>query len=609
MEEGVMISRRIGFVLMMIACCSTVSAITSVSLDEVRREIAEQGLDWTASDTSISKLTDDEFHAMLNLKLPADYVEPTEETGLDADPFNGRAQWDWREHNGVTGVRHQGNCGSCWAFATVAIVESYILIYDGYNWDLSEQQLVSCNSEGYGCDGGWFLPDMFMSPGGIYESCMPYQASDTVPCTQNQCQKVAFIEDYQDISSSVTSIKNALVDGPVAVAMYARDNFSYYSGGCYSGGSSSSVNHGVLIVGYNDSECSGQGAWIVKNSWGTGWGDNGFFMIKYGDSNIGYGAQRIFYTPQGSVNLVYGSNSISDVSQGNGNGQADSGETVQILVTLGNTGSVNATGVAASLACTNSSVLIPDNFATFADIPASQQRQSNSPHFTVSIPSSVSGGSVLTFNLSITSNQGAFSGSFNLTVGSTPMPTWTPPPPTATPQPTNTSIPSWTPGPTSTPQQTSPPGATNTPAPTFTPQSSPIPSRTPESTEPPEATATRTPMPGSLIVILRLNQHEFTGGDRFLLTFETRNTLESILTEQYIVLAIGGSYWFWPDWTQTTNSTLAVVEAGDRESTILDFVWPAGAGQFDNIQFLGVLCEPGTFNPVSNLATTAFSFR
>jgi len=106
-----------------------------------------------------------------------------------------------------------------------------------------------------------------------------------------------------------------------------------------------------------------------------------------------------------------------------------------------------------------------------------------------------------------------------------------------------------------------------------------------------------------------LNQHEFTGGDRFLLTFETRNTLESILTEQYIVLAIGGSYWFWPDWTQTTNSTLAVVEAGDRESTILDFVWPAGAGQFDNIQFLGVLCEPGTFNPVSNLATTAFSFR
>ncbi|MBN1295971.1 hypothetical protein JXA80_04265, partial [bacterium] len=233
--------------------------VFSMTLEDVQAAIENNNLEWTAGPTGVSRLSFEERAGLLTLTVPSDYVEPPEDS-IDGLPFGGRAYFDWRDQNGVTGVRDQGNCGSCWAFATVAMVESAVKIYDGLDRDLSEQQLLSCNSYGYDCGGGWFLPEIFEYPGGVLESCMPYQAQVTT-CTQSSCAKVAFIDGYQEINSSVTSIKNALQSGPVAAAMYVYDDLHYYTGGCYSHSHSSGVNHGILIIGYDDNACSGQGAW------------------------------------------------------------------------------------------------------------------------------------------------------------------------------------------------------------------------------------------------------------------------------------------------------------------------------------------------------------
>ncbi|MBN1879442.1 hypothetical protein JW823_04970 [bacterium] len=273
---------------------------SAATLQEVQQYIADNKLDWVAAETSVSGLTELEKDNRLGLVVPDWYIEPVS-NAFEDKPCGSRSYLDWRDMNGVTPVKDQGNCGSCWAFATTAMVESHVRIYDGVVRDLSEQQLISCNSYGYGCNGGWFYPEIYDNPGGILETCMPYQASNNPPCIQNQCEKVAFIEDYDEIGSSVSTIKTALEDGPVAAAMYVYDDLYYYSGGCYSHTHSSGVNHGILIVGYDDSACNGQGAWLIKNSWGTGWGLDGFGWIKYGTCSIGYGATRITYSASQST--------------------------------------------------------------------------------------------------------------------------------------------------------------------------------------------------------------------------------------------------------------------------------------------------------------------
>lgn len=278
-------------------------AVAGETVDEriarINRENAEKGYQWTAGRTSVSDLSPEEKKRLLGLlPLPpgreSDIAVLETETTTLFDPV-----FDWRALGKVTGIRNQGSCGSCWAFAAVAQLESHMLIYDERNEDLSEQNVIDCNTWGADCGGGWAgaAYSTFTSPGAVLESCIPYQARDDLACRQNLCEKVAWITSYTGVSNSVSLIKEAVLQGPVYTGMTVIDEFYDYTGGCFNGTTTASPNHAVLIVGWDDNACAGQGAWICKNSWGPGWGEEGFFHIRYGACNIGVSTSQISYLP------------------------------------------------------------------------------------------------------------------------------------------------------------------------------------------------------------------------------------------------------------------------------------------------------------------------
>lgn len=213
------------------------------------------------------------------------------------------SSFDWRDESGVTPVKDQGNCGSCWAFATIAPLESAIKIKDGVTVDLSEQWLLSCNSDGWDCSGGWWAHDYHQwkpgkcpldpEPGAVLESEFPYMASPT-PCS-SVYNHVFLIENWAFIGSQQgvpinDAIKQAIYDyGPASSAVRITSDWSYYTSGVWNQNDVGNVNHGITIVGWDDNMGS-DGVWIIKNSWGTDWGENGYMYIEYGCSNIGYAA-------------------------------------------------------------------------------------------------------------------------------------------------------------------------------------------------------------------------------------------------------------------------------------------------------------------------------
>jgi hypothetical protein len=228
-------------------------------------------------------------------------------------------RFDWRDSSGCTPVKNQSSCGSCWAFGTVGPLECNIKIKDGVEVDLSEMWLVSCNSDGWGCGGGWWAHDYHQwktdpcgGTGAVMESSFTYMPWER-PCNCPYPHEY-FIDDWAYIGSSsgvppVASIKQAIVDyGPVSVAVYANSAMQGYTGGIFNGCESLECNHAVVLVGWDDDQGSG-GVWFMRNSWGTGWGEDGGYMrIPYGCSQIGYAACYVEYSgaPLLAINLPAG---------------------------------------------------------------------------------------------------------------------------------------------------------------------------------------------------------------------------------------------------------------------------------------------------------------
>jgi inhibitor of cysteine peptidase len=230
-------------------------------------------------------------------------VEPGE-----VDPLGLPSAFNWCDLGVCTPVRNQGNCGSCWAFSTVAPLESNILYRDGIQRDLSEQYLLSCNYDGWDCSGGWFaheyhqwkIPSGEPGAGTVYETDFPYTAQGD-PCypPHTHHEKIIdwdYVGNYYGVPPE-TSIKQAILDhGPVSVAIHIDSAFRSYTGDVFETNEVGTPNHAVVLVGWDDDQGI-NGIWYLRNSWGPYWGEGGYMRIGYGISGVGYAANYVVYDP------------------------------------------------------------------------------------------------------------------------------------------------------------------------------------------------------------------------------------------------------------------------------------------------------------------------
>lgn len=246
------------------------------TIEEHNAKHAAGKVGWTMALNQFSDLTAEEFSKVYLRQYKRS--RPLREVWL---PNATDDSVDWRTKGAVTPVKNQGQCGSCWSFSTTGSTEGAWAI-SGHNLtSLSEQQLMDCStSEGdHSCEGGLmdYGFEYIIKNGGIdTEADYPYKMKDE-SCDHTKEKAIhAQLASYADVpGKQALQLEAAIAKGPVSVAIEAdQSGFQHYSTGIFSGECGTKLDHGVLAVGYT------QDYWIVKNSWGETWGDQGYVMLS-----------------------------------------------------------------------------------------------------------------------------------------------------------------------------------------------------------------------------------------------------------------------------------------------------------------------------------------
>jgi len=240
-------------------------------------------------------LTNEEFASMYtgSKVLPAEEFEAIVQ---DPEDIEYPSDWNWYPQ-AVTGIKNQLQCGSCWAFASVAVSESAHYFSTGNLWSFSEQQVVDCSTANDGCNGGYpsYAIQYIAQEGLELSEDYPYQG------VQGTCQYNSNIAVDTTVTGpvGVSSVSNsanlisAIYQQPVVVLVEADQSvFQLYTSGVITNGCGTALDHAITAVGYTPDY------FIIKNSWGTSWGQQGFVWISTDASiNGGYGACGILTAP------------------------------------------------------------------------------------------------------------------------------------------------------------------------------------------------------------------------------------------------------------------------------------------------------------------------
>jgi hypothetical protein len=215
-------------------------------------------------------------------------VEPENQDLLPIFPSEGPnpSSLTWAGANCIHEVRNQGNCGSCWAFGVSGMISDLCCLHGTEKGWLAPQELVSCDKGSYGCGGGWpFIALQYVASakGLVQEACFPYKAQN-IPCPTQCVDGKNWVQSHvcncqnAERCLGVDNMKACLQKGPITVTFGVCSSFFNYKSGVYhcDCGKNYAGLHAVTAVGFGDSpECY----WHVRNSWGSAWGEQGYFMM------------------------------------------------------------------------------------------------------------------------------------------------------------------------------------------------------------------------------------------------------------------------------------------------------------------------------------------